>query len=571
MIPTLLRLVAFGIAVLGVIDPAITSARRIRPEVAVVATDPSFTDLADQISDRLAERFTVIPAPFASAAATIIAGNSLPSASVDIAGPAFVVTPAPAALSIEAVETPAHVSLSTRTPVTVVVRARGLKGKDLQAGLQLDGVFLERTTRSIAAEDEQIRLPLQFVPAVPGATLLHVTTEIEGDAATADVVVDVRRQQHGILFFDARPSWLSTFVRRAIEVDPRFVVSSRTLTSRSISVDAGTPPAAFSDRAALTRYDVVVVGAPELLSASEVDALEYFLRRRGGAVVMLPDNNARGPVDRILGVQRWTTPPRAHPVAIGDSLKLRAGSVLVPEPLPRGAIPIAKDSLQAPVVWETAVGAGRLIVSGALDAWRFRDPAQSQFEAFWRELLAAAGSFAIPPISIDIPEQPLAPGATASFTAIVREFALGERISDSLDHNAVSAALVTGEARIPVRLYPDGSPGRVSGRLQVPDSAGSYALVVTARGATAETPLVVARHTRAKRDRTELLTLWATSHDGRLIPASQLDQLAPALEDVIRAELRRERWYPLRSAWWIFPFTLLLAAEWWSRRRRGLS
>ena len=54
------------------------------------------------------------------------------------------------------------------------------------------------------------------------------------DSATTDIVVDVRQTRIPILFFDPRPSWMSTFVRRAIERDPRFVLTSRVVTSRNL-------------------------------------------------------------------------------------------------------------------------------------------------------------------------------------------------------------------------------------------------------------------------------------------------------------------------------------------------
>jgi hypothetical protein len=35
----------------------------------------------------------------------------------------------------------------------------------------------------------------------------------------------------------------------------------------------------------------------------------------------------------------------------------------------------------------------------------------------------------------------------------------------------------------------------------------------------------------------------------------------PAVPTIVR---------PMRSAWWIVPFAICLAVEWWMRRRRGL-
>src|SRR6185436_1633434 len=93
-----------------------------------------------------------------------------------------------------------------------------------------------------------------------------------------------------VLFHDPRPSWMSTFVRRSIERDSRFVVASRVATSRNVSASAGRPPAGLTDRRSLSVFDVIVVGAPDALSAADVASLEDFMRRRGGSVVLLVDD-----------------------------------------------------------------------------------------------------------------------------------------------------------------------------------------------------------------------------------------------------------------------------------------
>jgi len=570
MTPTLLRVLAILIAVAGFIDPALTLERRVRPDVAVVATDSTAATLAEEVRKELDRAYTVVAAPFTSAAATILVGNTLPEPTMPIGGAGFAVVPEPAALTIEAVDAPAVADLSARTPITAQIRARNLRGREVRIALRAAGVPADQSTHRITTDDEQVRVPLQLVPGAPGATLLRVVARVDADSAVADLVVDVRQQQRTILFFDPRPSWLSTFVRRAVEADPRFVVHSRTITARSIGVDAGGPPASLDNVDALAPYDVIVVGAPELLSTTAVNTLEQYLRRRGGALLLLPDNNTRGPIDRLLSVQRWSIAQHQTPVAIGDDATLRAASMMIPQPLPAGATTIAHDSTGNPAIWESAVGAGRLIVSGALDAWRYRDPAQSQFEPFWRELLALAGAYTIPPISIDIPMH-LAPGTSTGFTVTVRDALLAATQSRNPSGTPVSASLATPETRIPIRLYPNGRAGQLNGRVAAPTQPGTYELVVNANGAETKSQLIVAEHTKASRDETELLTQWTAAHSGIVIRETQLEQLRPALDQALQPERHTETTHPLRSTWWLLPFTLLLAAEWYSRRRAGLA
>ncbi len=84
---------------------------------------------------------------------------------------------------------------------------------------------------------------------------------------------------------EPRPSWNATFVRRALEQDPSFDVSTLVQASKGLEVRAGTPPAALTADA-LSAFEAVVVGAPEELRASEVEALQDVRAApgwRGGA------------------------------------------------------------------------------------------------------------------------------------------------------------------------------------------------------------------------------------------------------------------------------------------------
>ena len=58
---------------------------------------------------------------------------------------------------------------------------------------------------------------------------------------------------------------------------------------------------------------------------------------------------------------------------------------------------------------------------------------------------------------------------------------------------------------------------------------------------------------------------------GDTISASRLGDLPGQIAAVVRPAPRAITWRPMRSPWWILPFTLALAGEWWLRRRRGLA
>jgi hypothetical protein len=94
---------------------------------------------------------------------------------------------------------------------------------------------------------------------------------------------------------------------------------------------------------------------------------------------------------------------------------------------------------------------------------------------------------------------------------------------------------------------------------------------VSAGGRGASLPFVVvpAPH-RVTRGSDASLADQAHATDGAVVPASELGRLSTLLREAIRIEPRAITWHPMRSAWWIIPFVLALAGEWWLRRKRGL-
>jgi hypothetical protein len=67
-----------------------------------------------------------------------------------------------------------------------------------------------------------------------------------------------------------------------------------------------------------------------------------------------------------------------------------------------------------------------------------------------------------------------------------------------------------------------------------------------------------------------MLRAWAVSRGGELIDGSHMNDLTDRVERRIGRARIRTPWHPMRSAFWIIPFAIALAAEWYWRRRRGL-
>lgn len=575
---TILRAVAIAIAVAALIDPTVTSRRATKPDVVVLAAD-SVRDgaLADQVARSVSKTFTVTRSALSGAGATIVAGRSLPPDAMSGTTPVFAVMPPTdqPSLTIESLHAPASAPARARVRVDATIHATGARGKKVEVTLRDAALSLDHVRRSIATDNETLRVTLSFVPPAAAATRLRVAAHIDGTSdAVGDALVDVREQKWAVLFYDPRPSWMSTFVRRAIERDPRFVATSRVVTSRDVNTSVGNPPGRLDDLAALGLFDAVVVGAPQALSANDLAGLEAFMRRRAGSVVLLVDDPGPALFHRLVGVSSWTRFALAgnqlmsSTMVDNDSLALQSTERIEPSTLPPGAVPIAGGA--QPVVWREPVGAGTLVVSTALDAWRFRDPAMSSFDRFWQTVLGDVANRAAQPLDVKTSSSVVAPGERFDVNATLRDEAI-----DGLarDVGPLQVAATVGRAadsgRI-IHLWPRGV-GQLAGRVHAPTAPGLYHVALSVGGRRAAVPFIVAPNSRRILPGAEArLADWVHATRGAIVPAAQMARLGALLRSAVHVEPHLVTWHPMRSAWWIIPFVLALGGEWWLRRRRGL-
>ncbi|HEX6972795.1 MAG TPA: hypothetical protein VF147_00255, partial [Vicinamibacterales bacterium] len=364
-----------------------------------------------------------------------------------------------------------------------------------------------------------------------------------------------------VLTWEARPSWSVAFVRRALEADPVFETSSLVRNSRGLETATGTPPASL-DAPALARFDVVVAGAPEELGRAEVAALDVFARERGGIVLLLPDRAPEGPYRTLLPASRF------------DEVLLQRGASLTADgaraitasefALPRDEAgqPIAtlehQGTRAAITAWPR--GNGLVVFSGALDAWRFRDADGDRYATFWTALVASLALQAPQPLAVDVQPLVAAPGDPVTIRA---------RSSASGSAHSASATLVDAKGRaVPARLWPTAVAGEFEGTLDAP-ATGRYDVRVTGdAGLVSDAVLIVKAGARARH--AAEAPPWIAAATGGV--AADAGDLA-SVEKFIKAmpqPVERSQLFPMRSPWWIVPFTLALCAEWALRRRKGL-
>ena len=555
---TIARLMAILIAVLAAIDPAITSMRRTKPEIAVINASRQDSALARQVSDRLADDYTVVRGPYDGAAAAVIVGRAIPAH-----------VPAGTVIGVMDART---VSISTfDAPPTVTPRARATislgghaaPGARVEVALHADDVIVDRATVTASAAG-QWRTPLTLTPSRPGALLLHARAGVGRDSAIADIVVESDDRPEAILFFDRRPSWMSTFVRRALERDARVRVASRVVTSRNVSTDAGQPPSSLSDPLVAELYQAVIVGAPEALTPSDIAGLERFLRSRGGAVVFLFDEPPKGgSYDRLTGVTRWaaaTTQAAVTAAGSGDTLAFRLTEAAWPVVQPPNAIVRARarvNGTERPVVWSTMIGQGELIVSTALDAWKYRDPATSGFEQFWEATISRAARDAAESVKVKITPDLVRPGEEIIVTATTRDTVqvIGEQNS--------------GDVFFPIEMRPIVGRTEWEGRRTVGLRPGEYDISVGHDAVSGRAGYVVREtFTPFVRDDSVAIAVIARASGGIITGPESVER---ELRARVAGTRKVEAWRPMREPWWVMVFVGLLGVEWFVRRRRGLA
>jgi hypothetical protein len=585
---------AFAIAAAGVLDPALNVSGASRPRLAIVALRSAARDdvgVRDRLVRDLSGSFEIVANITSDAAAAVLIGDRIPDDPVPDTLRVATVTMAEnvePGVRIVRVDAPREIPPATVIHLNTVLEARGQAGRSSDVIAAIAGLDVGRASHRWTRDVERWRASLDVVPVgePPYAIRIRVppSPTVDGGTATrpgsvvsassrtvADVVVDVRRTLIRVEFYDPRPSWATTFVRRALEADRRFQVATISSTSRGVA--AQTPGAVALTDPRLDTFEVVVVGGLERLTAAEGRALDRYMRERGGAVVLAPDRRIEaGPAhdlvsDLSAGVRHQPELTerlleRAATIdAEAPATSLRASELLTVHAPSAAADVIARvpGAQGGPVVVSTPHGEGRLLLSGALDAWRFRAADDGAFDRFWQSTIAGLALNVPPPIALRVDPQIVRPGGRASVMVRVR----------SRQPGGVSASLV-GEQ--PIRLLPNPEPGEYRGEFVAGNTTGrSIVEARSAEGERTDAPVLVQADASPVREpNAPMLSLSSSSHRGIDVTPEHLADLERFLRQKIVAPRTPLVRHPMRSMWWISAFVFCVSTEWWMRRRQGL-
>ena len=558
------RAIAIAIAIAALIDPVFSMSQRPRPAFAVVFATTNGDNVIGRFLSRAAEWDVVgrylngsrLPCARDERCVIVADGSLDVDMPADLQHPPLLVIDRPATPSIELgrVEVSSSHGAAAGAMRVELIRKGPISSTDVRV---TDGDAVVGSATHMWQSETNAVVDVPWWPLAIGVRRLHVKAvasagKIIDSESNVDVAVDVTNKRGSILIFDARPSWSSTFVRRALEDDPRFVVGHRARVAPALTVGTA---AARLDEPVLDATDVAVIGGPDALTASDVTLLARFVRVRGGTLILLPEQRASGPLQQLMP-GAWSEHLTQSPERIGA---LYATEILRGPESSLDTV-LARSGSQAAIV-STPAGNGRIAISGAMDAWRHREKDADAFDRFWRSV-AAEGSAAASTPSITFAQALTQSDAKASFTVRDRRM--------TLPANATASATMRcdgGTARA-IRLRPTGTIGEFAGDA---DATGASCVIdanindrqASASFASADRPQRVTNVVLAKLER-------AVRASGGAVITDEEAALQRALAAEGASSSQLVSVYPMRAPWWIFPFAGYLTTEWWLRRRKGL-
>jgi hypothetical protein len=271
MTRSLWRLAATAIAVAGAIDPIVTR-QSVAPQSVVIAMIDADTLKAGDRPSARGERASAVVASLriglagdhdvfvrthrqgslaaacpAHGRCVVVSDGAVPRRLTDgaqvIGGVRLDAAERPR-LTIVGVDAPATASPHSMAQLRLRLRAIGARGDSHMQVFDAGALVGEatHTWRETAAVDEvDESITVSWVPLASGPRRIRVVVSALENEETladnqADLVVDVRVEPTAVLMYEPEATWLGTFVRRALEDDPRFQVRGRVRMAPPVTV-----------------------------------------------------------------------------------------------------------------------------------------------------------------------------------------------------------------------------------------------------------------------------------------------------------------------------------------------
>jgi hypothetical protein len=454
-------------------------------------------------------------------------------------------------------------------------------------------------------------LPLQLTAAV---SPLAEESETGNNARSMRLAAIL--QSDSVLILDGRSRWETRYLRNAFERDDRWRVN--TIVAGS-STDVTTLPRGEHDgqfppnREALFEYDLVIFGeiAPDLFASHELQWLRDFVEIRGGGLIFV--DGQRGALKQLsdenlgslLPVEWSSAPIAARPSSLQltekgaatSALRLVAEdapnrrfwtklpaphSLIAVEPLPGSEVLVEANINGQPhpaIVWHR-FGAGKVLYLSFDETWRWRyKAADTWHQRIWNQLakFVMPRPFAVSDDFVSIDSGAISYEAGDSVDIRVQLLGLDGKPND----RATADALIWkgGEVVGTIGLSADPDvPGRYHGRsASLPE--GDYEVSVRAAGYSttalkARSEFVVSPPESGELAQTaanvELLEQMSNVSRGVYLTEEQMAKLPELLDPLSSGRVVESSMVIWQSYWWFSAMIVLLALEWFLRKRAGL-
>ena len=418
-----------------------------------------------------------------------------------------------------------------------------------------------------------------------------------------------------LLILDGSSRWETRYLNNLFERDPAWTVD-KVLYGTGTDMpflERGEERGQFPNtREAMAQYDAIVLGEvpPDQLSETDANLLRDFVTRGGGLIVIdgrygrlkeiaesaLPELIPIDYPDEPKMVVTSIRPSRMgmdHPVLNlwGEKDELAEFWENLPAPPVAMAIKaqegsevwadvVGKDGRVAPWLITRLFGAGRIFYLATDQTWRWRYKVADRFHArFWNQLLNAVMQ---PPYSASDDYVALGTdkieyqSGDRSTVRVRLQDTQGKPVGDA----TVDALLIANDRVIATVPLSVDDPARGTYRGQTPPlQAGAYDIRIRASGfdanaLQASTPIWVGTSDTVELDRVSLdkaaLMQIANIGGGDYYHESSADRILNKLKPLSSGSVIETDILVWQSFYWFWAIIVLLAIEWWMRKRAGL-
>lgn len=439
-------------------------------------------------------------------------------------------------------------------------------------------------------------------------------THTDNNAMSFRVAASTRDRR--LLILDGSSRWETRYLRNLFDRDPAWTVDTVLFGPGTDmpKVKRGDMPGELPDSdTAMAAYDAIILGEvpADQFHDADADRIRDFVTRGGGLIVidgkykqlqaiakarladLIPVRYANHSPPITVRAIRPNSLAEDHPVLnlwadqkerveFWDQLPTPTHAPIVEaqEGAEVWAEAVSEDQRRVPWLVTRLYGAGRVFYLSTDQTWRWRYKVADRFHArFWNQLLHAVMQ---PPysasddyVSLGTDKIEYEQGQVSTIRARLQD-PNGQPVGDA----TVDALLVADDhviATVPLSID-DPSRGTYRGQ-SPPLQSGAYQIRIQASGFDAQalrasTPIWVGTRDTIELDRVSMdedaLQQVARSGGGIYLHESSADQILEHLRPLSNGTIVESDILVWQSFYWFWAIMLLLAVEWWLRKRAGL-